>query len=238
MLGVAPMDPIAAQKTALRDRLVTARRRHPLTEVGEDARRRSPRTCWRPTRYDGRRPSRRTSRSATSPAPAPARRGAARPGPAGWSCRCCCPTTTWTGRSTRPDAPRPPAGGCSSRPGRGSGSRRRDRGRGAGARRSRWTARGMRLGSAGAAPTTGRSPGSRSARSCARCSTTTSCSTGCRPTTHDRPVTARPTPWSRRPASAAAGTSVSVSSPASSTASREKNHGRVSPSTHRSVWST
>ena len=36
---------------------------------------------------------------------------------------------------------------------------------------------------AGAAgPTTGRSPGSRSARSCARCSTTTSCSTGCRPT--------------------------------------------------------
>lgn len=31
------MDPIAAQKTALRDRLVTARRRHPLTDARPDA---------------------------------------------------------------------------------------------------------------------------------------------------------------------------------------------------------
>ena len=87
-------------KIALRDQVVTARNRRSLRGAVRGRPATSPTTCWPPRRYGARPPWRRTSRSARSPAPALLLREPRRRPASGSSCRSCCPTATSTGRRT------------------------------------------------------------------------------------------------------------------------------------------
>ena len=221
-------------------------------------------TCSPSPPYAGRRPWRRTSRSDASPAPRCCSMPWRDAGQAGASCRCCCPTSTSTGRCTPAATSLAPGRLRAARTDRSASGRRGGRHR---RRRPRARARrlrrrpparpGRRLLRPGAGPGPGRH---RSPACC--CTTARSASTY-----PSNPTTGRSSPPSPRrrcgppatlsgaeapldraePNSTVAeaqlnlhrgrGPGSGCPSAAASTASRLKAQGRVSPSTHRSVWS-